>query len=155
MGKLDYETAKKIKEMLESKTYDEIEAELGVSSKTIAKVKKMSDEEIEELKAVEKEEKAEIGEESLKAKAKKQFFKEIRDRVADESLERLRELIKLGAIVEELYQEKREQAFLNAVQMARNEEIKNYLIKLFVFHYLKGHIDKTELAKKILAISYA
>jgi len=114
----------------------------------------MSEEEIEELKKREEKE-VKVGEEGLKSKAKKQFFNEVRDWIADESMERLKELIKEGMLVEELYEKKREEEFENAIQALRIEKTKVLALKILIARYLRGEIDKYDFARRILAITHA
>jgi len=155
MGKIDYETAKKVRKLKEKgATYDEIEEQIGISRKSIAKILKMSEEEIEELKKREEKE-VKAGEEGLKAKAKKQFFKEVSNWIADEAMENLKELIKNGMLVRELYEKKREEEFENAIQAARIEKTKNLALRILLLRYLRGEIDKYDLARRILVVTYA
>jgi len=148
---ISYRLAKKVLDLRESgTTYDRIRKETKLAKGTISKILKLGEKGIEKIRKNEKAKEA-----VFKGKAEKLLLREMQDLVAEESLERLRELLNNGLLVEELYEKKREQAFLNAIQKARNEEIKNYVTRLFVILYLKGYIDKTELARKILAIKYA
>jgi len=158
MRRLDYETVKKVKEILKNKTYKEIEEETGLSSATIAKIAKMSDEEIEELRKKEAREKKikEVKKDEIyKAKSGKALLKDIQEAIAEESLRRHRELLNTGLFVEKLWEKKKEQEFLNAIQQARIEKTKNLALKILMLRYLRGEIDKRELARRILVVTYA
>jgi len=129
MQKIDYETAKKVKELRKSgATYDKIQTEVGIARATISRILKMTDDEIEDLKKERKEKT--IEEKGFATKAERVLLKEIRDLIANESLERIRDLMNYGLVIEALWEKKREEILKQALLKAKNEEIKNYIFRM-------------------------
>jgi hypothetical protein len=154
--KIDYETAKKIKELLEQgKTYDYIQEAVGVARATISKIRKMSNEEIEDLKEREKEEGKLIEDKTLTTKARKTMLKELTNIIAEQSLENLRDLVTSGQFLQAYYDKVQAENLTKMIQKIKNKEIKEYLYKALIFKFLKGELDREEFLKRFIVICYA
>jgi hypothetical protein len=150
--RIDYETARKIKDMLETKTYKEIEEEFGVSSRTIAKISKMSDAEIEELK----KERDDLGDDkSLTVKARRALLKELANIITEQSLENLKDIVSSGQFLHAYYDEVQRKNLIRLIQKLKNKEVKEHVTKALLLMFLKGELDREDFLKRFMVISYA
>jgi len=173
MRRLDVDTVKKIREMLsKGKTYDEIEKLFGVSRRTIADIAKMSDEEFkmyvskkerkrkkrEEVEEEEEEEEEDKGKgrgKDLRRKALQNQIKEVIDRIADESLENLRDLISYGLILRSSYENFKMERINRIISESLKEKLKNRVFFYLLLRYMRNEIDRDEFLKRVLVIRYA
>jgi len=169
MRRLDIDTVKKIREMLsKGKTYDEIEKLFGVSRRTIADIAKMSDEEFKmyvskkerkrkKREGVEEEEEEDKGKDKrdLRRKALQNQIKEVIDRIADESLENLRDLISYGLILRSSYENYKMERINRIISESLKEKLKNRVFFYLLLRYMRNEIDRDEFLKRVLVIRYA
>jgi len=168
MRRLDIDTVKKIREMLsKGKTYDEIEKLFGVSRRTIADIAKMSDEEFKmyvskkerkrEKREEEEEEEEDKGKDKrdLRRKALQNQIKEVIDRIADESLENLRDLISYGLILRSSYENYKMERINRIISESLKEKLKNRVFFYLLLRYMRNEIDRDEFLKRVLVIRYA
>ena len=170
MRRLDIDTVKKIREMLsKGKTYDEIEKLFGVSRRTIADIAKMSDEEFKmyvskkerkrkKREGVEEEEEEDKGKDEkkdLRRKALQNQIKEVIDRIADESLENLRDLISYGLILRSSYENYKMERINRIISESLKEKLKNRVFFYLLLRYMRNEIDRDEFLKRVLVIRYA
>jgi hypothetical protein len=139
----------------QKKTYDYIQEALGVARATISKVKKMSNEEIEDLKEREREGGKLIEDKSLTVKARKTMLKELSNIIAEQSLENLRDLVSYGQFLQAYYDQVQRENLMKLIQKLRNKEVKEYVTKILLFRFLRGELDKEEFLKRFMVIYYA